>query len=257
MILFSCKKEDDISCDNALLQICNTTTNQMVLYGWNTNVLEDTIFPGQCVTKDFGRVAITYGFGGNEDTRVTSRSNFYTSSATYSIEMESCNRVMDAPGGYIDISHCFNGIMDNGEFGVDCGGNCPPCDSINIPCATSLQADKIIWQAGSNDDLNSASEIITDSKLRANFRFYSGQQMDLILPVQAFPTADRQFIIGTAFNEASIVYNDRTQNMSPAAGSIIYFISTGDGTGKIEFCDVPFMGSFTNKTGSASLGLSD
>lgn len=257
IVLFSCNKEEDISCSNAELQICNTTTNQVVLYGWNTNQLEDTIFPGQCVVKDYGMIEVEYNMFGNEKSSSTSSSSFHTGSGTYVIEMTTCNRTIEAPGGYVDISHCFNGMMDNGEFGVDCGGNCPPCDSIVLPCSANIQSDKIVWQTGSNDDLNSASELISNSKMRISYRFYSGQEMTVELPVQSFPTSDRQFTTGSAFSDAELIYNDRTQNMSPAAGKTIYFTSTGNGTGKIEFCDLQFLGSFSNKTGTGSLGFAD
>jgi hypothetical protein len=31
-------------------------------------------------------------------------------------------------------SLCSNGIQDGSETDVDCGGNCPPCGGLNVPC---------------------------------------------------------------------------------------------------------------------------
>ena len=30
--------------------------------------------------------------------------------------------------------HCTNGILDSNELGIDCGGNCDPCDQLTPPC---------------------------------------------------------------------------------------------------------------------------
>jgi hypothetical protein len=256
---YSCKKKDDVRCENAQLTICNTTTNQSVIYGWNTNQIDDTLFPGECVVKDFGEVLISYDFQGNEDQKITSISNFYTLGATYSYEMESCSRVIAAPGGYMDIAHCYNGVFDSDkkEFDIDCGGPCIPCKSIKVPCEASLKEDEIDWQTGGDDDLNSASEFVTNSKMRISYRFYSGQELTVTIPVQSFPISDRKFTTGTTFFDAEIVYNDRFEDMYPEVGEAIYFVLAGEGTGKIEFCDLKFTGAFTSKIGSGSLSFRD
>ena len=47
-LISSCKKSDkeDVLCDDAILNLCNTTKNEIVVYGIGTNQVTDTLFPG-------------------------------------------------------------------------------------------------------------------------------------------------------------------------------------------------------------------
>jgi hypothetical protein len=157
------------------------------------------------------------------------------------------------------ISHCYNGKFDadKEEFGVDCGGFCPPCEDMEVPSAANFKTDKIDWQVAADDVLRSASEIITNSKMQITFRFYSGQEMLVTLPVSSFPTADRKLVIGSEYYEAKVDYSTRFENFDTEQAKFIYFVSTGVGEGKIEFCDINFTGTFNNKVGSGSLKFRD
>lgn len=45
---------------------------------------------------------------------------------------------MEIPGNWEPAnSLCSNGIQDGSETGVDCGGNCPPCPGLSIPCTVA------------------------------------------------------------------------------------------------------------------------
>jgi len=128
---------------------------------------------------------------------------------------------------------------------------------MEVPCAANLKTDKIDWQVGADDVLSSAFEIITDSKMQITFRFYSGQEMLVTLPVSSFPVADRKFVIGSDYYEAKVKYSARFEQFDTEQAKFIYFVSTGEGEGKIEFCDINFTGTFNNKVGSGSLKFRD
>jgi|GEM_PF-763551 len=243
----------------AKLKICNTTTNQRVTFGWNnTNQNTDTLFPGECVTKDVGQLTLIYDNAGNLISSQIPSGN-YSTSGTQIIELRECSKTIDAPGGYADISHCFNGVFDpaSGEFSTDCGGTCPPCTNLTPPCASSLQSDKIQWLSTSTKTLNSSTEVIIGSRMQLFFRFTSGEELTVFLPLQNFPTQSRTFVTGSSFSDANVTYNDRIQNMTPSSGNILYLTPISSTKAKIEFCNWDFNGTFSTDTGSGSLEFDD
>ena len=148
-ILASCTKNDkeDVRCDNGILNICNPTANQIVLYSWNNNSLRDTLFPGECVQQSYGEILIKYNNDGSIKEKRSSVGYFHTRSAVYAIELEDCFVNFEAPGGYVTIDHCFNGLFDpiEGELNTDCGGFCRPCKTFAAECDSSLVEDQFFF----------------------------------------------------------------------------------------------------------------
>lgn len=259
LLLLACGKNNDVKCDNAQLTICNTTETDMVVFGWDSDQMEDTLFPGECTVKDFGEVDISYDMFGNETNRQTTVHRFITKSGTYLYEMENCVKWIFAPSGYVDITHCLNGVFDadQGEYDVDCGGVCPPCKNIKVPCESTLKEDEIDWNNGADDDLTYSFHYVDDSKMRIKFSFYFGQELIIKIPVQQLPKTNRKFIIGSNFSNAEMVYYNRFEYLTPQAGEFLYFVSTGEGIGKFEFCDLKFTGALTTKIGTGSLSFEE
>lgn len=86
--------------------------------------------------------------------------------------------------GACQSTDCTNGVQDQGETGVDCGGPCPACSNINVssvtPCYQDIQ--NYNWVASSEVDFftstgagNYATKFrFTDSSFIKYFHYISG-----------------------------------------------------------------------------------
>lgn len=272
MFLISCSKDDgkdnnpntpqdqnsntpvDVNCSNAQVEVCNNTSKKAVYYGWNSGQIEDTLFPGECEILDLGKLILKYGDNGNLIEEVRSTGTFHTGSSSKYIEANKCFESINAPGGYVDIAHCYNGVFDadEGEYGVDCGGTCPPCENITVPCAATLK-DGIMQVENSNDIPQSRSFASTPGgKMQIRVNFYSGQILDVTLNIKSFPTATRTFVTGSDWSDAKIEYNDGRFDYTVKDGSTLYVSPISSGA-KLEFCDWEFTGLYSSFVASASL----
>lgn len=257
-LLFSaCRKKEDIRCDNAELLLCNPTNDQIVPYGWGTNYVTDTLFPGECMTRDFGRTIVSYDMWGNEDLSQTAAATLYTPGGSMTIEMKVCKSRMNAPYGYQDISFCYNGQFDpdQGEYGVDCGGKCLPCKTLIAPCDSALTKDRMKWHGQNNLLLASSFYLEFDSKMDLDFTFSNGEELTLKLPFKEFPNSNRQFLTGDGFFHADITYYNQIQYRFPLDSQLIYYEIDSSGAKRIEFCQLEFTDSFNSSFASASLTI--
>lgn len=252
--LLSCEKEEapeDVLCDNAQLNICNPTSDQIVVYGWNSNQVTDTLFPGECMIKDFGYLKIEYHEDGSVKEESSIITHFYTNSGSYLIGIRDCYVQMDAPTGYINVAHCYNGLFDpqEGELDTDCGGNCEPCKSFTVPC-DSMQMDRLKWSDASASIWLSSNynHNMLDNKKIIEFTFYDGEELNVAIPSEEIPLLSERFLVGSEYYEAEVWFTDRFGNKmrTAVAGESIFFIVDENGNQFIQFCDVDFENQFGN-----------
>ena len=247
-VIFSCKKEEapeDVFCENGQLDLCNSTTDQIVVYAWGSNQVSDTLFPGECKLEDFGPIKITYYKDGSIKEKNTSIAHFYTNNGSYMIELVDCYVKMDAPTGYINIAHCYNGVFDpqKGELDTDCGGNCLPCKNFNISCDT-MPVNRLKWSDQSK--LITLSSVYPynqyNNKKSMEFRFYDGEVLYLLFPGNDFPTKNARLQLGEGYNYAEMWYTERygMGRRDAVDGGSVYFIIDDDGKRKVQFCDLDF-----------------
>lgn len=247
----------DVNCANAQVEVCNNTSDQAVYFGWNTNQIEDTLFPGDCQILDLGQLILEYDDNGNLIQEVRSSGSFNTGNGSRYIQANKCFESIDAPAGYVDISHCFNGVFDpgSGEFGVDCGGTCPPCKNTSPPCAATLKNNTMQVKNGSDISQNSGFSITPGGKMQITVRFYSGEILNVDLPINSFPSSTRTFYTGSEFSDAKVKYNDGSFDFTVDDGSKLYVSPLPDDSAKLEFCSWTLSGPFSAIEVSASLGM--
>lgn len=243
---FSCKNEkyENVTCDNAQLNLCNRTRDELVVYGWGTNYVTDTLFPGECKLKDFGRVVVKYDFWGNETERQSSVASLYTPSGYVSIELLECYSEFQ-PYTSKNIAHCYNGVFDvkERENDVDCGTYCQPCDSMSIDCEnltrnrfkfdgqTSSYYLSSFWDHNSYDD-----------KRTLEFTFSNGEILYVSLSFDEDPFFSRRFIVGDDYFHTAVWFTDRNgfNRHNAENGQSIYYIIDENNKKSIQFCDVNF-----------------
>lgn len=248
-LLSSCSKNDkeDVQCDNAILNICNPTSNQIVIYSWNSNSLRDTLFPGECVPQNYGFLSIKYNNDGSLKEKKSAIGYFHTSGAVYAIELEDCFVNYEAPGGYVPVAHCYNGFYDpiEGELNTDCGGFCRPCSAFSAPCDSLLVKDEFRWGSGTPKSLSSSYYgDKLNNKLILRFTFSMGDQIEVAIPSSELLERSEKFIIGQEYYKAEAWYSDRfgfSRRDVPASDStFIYYLVHGNQK-KIQFCGIPFV----------------
>lgn len=263
LFLNSCEKDEipkDIYCDIAYLEICNPTSDQIVVYGLNDYYYTDTLFPGECKIKEYESIHITYDEKGRIEEQSVSVIYFNTENETYRIGLKECYNKMNAPIGYINISHCYNGNFDpdKGELDTDCGGNCLPCKSFSLPC-DSMQNNRLQWSdaTGLLSLAYNYNQYWMSYRMNIQFTFYYGEEMNVSIPTEELPSSSQRFIIGSGFKESVVSFADRYGNNVRTAveGQSIYFVVDNDGNQSIKFCDVDFENQF-GKIYQASANLS-
>ncbi len=86
---------------------------------------------------------------------------------TRPVEHESCDK----------ISSCFNGIQDNGETGVDCGGLCGVCRNVEQPYKSNNPITTTIIAAGITVGLTALAAFLLKSNLLAFIRKMSNARL--------------------------------------------------------------------------------
>ncbi len=241
----SCRKGDyqDEECDNAQINLCNNTTDKIFVYGWGTNYVADTLFPGECDLKDMGYFSVKYTWNGDIAETTKSNITLYSPGGTVSLGVTSCYWEYN-PSNYQDIAFCYNGVFDHedDEHDTDCGGKCKPCNEVVIPCSTALEED--VFTLGNTRHSVSSSFNIgsVDSKEWIQFTLYNGETVNFTMPRNQTPLQSKRFIIGDKFWETSVWFADRSGFIRYDAldSQSVYYMVDSLGTESLRFCDVDF-----------------
>jgi hypothetical protein len=85
--LIGCKKNYE-HCSNATITVKNIGSRN-IAYSWNSNMLSDTLKPGQSTSKDVGE------YNADPNNSTTSTAYFETNGAGYAIKPTSCSTVKE------------------------------------------------------------------------------------------------------------------------------------------------------------------
>lgn len=98
LFVFGCIKKSkkdippDVHCVTAEACVGNKT-NDTIFYGWNTNMLEDTLLPGQTTCLTVGDIDIEYNKRTGEEIRRHTRTIMISSSwHNWFIEVDECHK---------------------------------------------------------------------------------------------------------------------------------------------------------------------
>lgn len=263
LFLYSCKKDEveDVICDNAQINLCNNTTDKIFVYGFNINQVTDTLFPGECDLRNMGQLTIKFHSDGSlkeSNSGSTFLYNPYGASAFLGVT--SCYWEYNPPTGYLDISHCYNGVFDprEREFDTDCGGNCVPCGNINVNCSNLILDEFSLSNQSSSFSLASVydkNEI--NNKTILEFTFYNGEILNISMPHSEIPISDKRLITGSEFWESDVWFTDRNGfNMYTAIdGSSLFIKAEANNKKSIQFCDIDFARNNSIVQGSGYLTI--
>ncbi|HAW21306.1 MAG TPA: hypothetical protein DCX14_14085 [Flavobacteriales bacterium] len=250
---------ETVDCPEAVLCVRNNSSDQLVIYSWNSSVVGDTIFPGECATATFSDVHIEYDAAGNVVSSNTYNTTFQTNGAGYSYQITECEMEVEAPGGYWNPKQdCDNGVFEpwTGELDTDCGGYCNPCPFPNLGC--SPQADYIDWDLFSDEGLSSSGtyEGSFSETTETDFTFDGfGYEMKATYNVDKLPNKTRRFVVGNLDHQISIRYNRGWGFWYANEGQDVYIIKREDGTMHLVFCDLEFTKDNVTATGTADLNI--
>lgn len=259
IIASACKKPEDIECDEATICVRNTSEDQFVIYGWNTNLTPDTLFPGECAIQTVEDVRVEYDRAGNVVSSSTSAVTFQTGGAGYVYLIDQCYIEVEAPGGYWDPRQdCDNGKFDpsSGELDTDCGGYCDDCPDPSLSCTP--EPNYIDWEglfaADASLSHSDYAQFFTYSH-DAKFTLSNGFELEATFRVSKMPSGTRRFEIGNLDHEMTLKYNEGWGFWYADEGQDVYLYKDPDGSYRMVFCDLSFTKDNTTVTASADLAL--
>ncbi|MBL4716248.1 MAG: hypothetical protein JKX95_06390 [Bacteroidia bacterium] len=164
----------------------------------------------------------------------------------------SCNKNDDADDTDTEVwpTHCSNGIQDQFELDVDCGGSCESCGTIVAPCSSdsntaSLTSFSTLNVTYTNGEVDRYDYEITCNASEGDiiFRFENGR-----------PTEDRAYriISSTSFWSDNLDSEGKIKMCKGFSGCFysssgkLYVEMIGDSSFAIKFCDVEFGGDQTS-----------
>ncbi|MBA4144765.1 MAG: hypothetical protein C0523_03285 [Cytophaga sp.] len=145
------------------------------------------------------------------------------------------------------IATCYDGIQNQNEEKIDCGGKCAKCQVVVVPCKSSL-ADNRITYRNVNTTFTSKDVYFYQSYDAFSISLTKGNvTYDIALYVKALPTTDTIFPI---VNSYAADQGKATMMVTPQSYYYGYDVSSGyiyvtyvNKQWAIEFCSVPLSGT--------------
>ena len=152
-------------------------------------------------------------------------------------------------------AHCKNGIQDNGEYDVDCGGECPACTSV-IAATCQIDTNKVYYSNPLVIPFSGNTETIVMG--RVTYDSYGGQasasgfttsgSFDLCMAGD-LPTASRIYTLGgTSFQNGfyppgtvMIRITDNQGGAAISASGKVFANLLPNGKVLFSFCDAKFV----------------
>ncbi len=247
----SCEKfaeEKPFNCDTAYVVINNPSDSLTVIFGYNTNILSDTIHPGGSFVSKY------YGISNTSKEIFT----MFTEDGGFTVEVSQCNMEFNAINGYVNLkNHCYDGRFQPklGELNTDCGGYCNPCPALILPCtvAENYVNFTAISGLGANDaSLSYTSLDAASGPIINEYELSSGASFRVTFYLDSLPKKTRKFITGTDDHNARLILNLSTGTYIGYENQELYFVKKPNGEFKLSFCDLGFFGGFANKEVRAS-----
>jgi hypothetical protein len=145
----------------------------------------------------------------------------------------SSNVIQDSP------ATCFNQQFDEGEVNIDCGGNCPACETVNAPCSTTSNQ---VTQGFST--LNLTTTCLSNSSGDFMLRGIQGStRVEITFPQEIATTGIWGVETGPAFfDEIGINYFKNGYNHYGTGTGQVYVNVIGTQV-SAEFCNVMVAGN--------------
>ncbi len=150
------------------------------------------------------------------------------------------------------IGTCYDGILNQDEEKVDCGGKCPKCQTIVVPCKSSLVDNRITYKNVNN---TLTARDITFYQDYYNFQIFvtkNNVEYDIKLYVKALPTRDTVFPITKSSNPGDgyatmLVTEYYYYDYAASSGNV--YVTYVNKQWTIEFCSVPLSGISSTVSG--------
>ena len=256
--LFSCKKTLD--CPNDIGEICvrNTSkTGEVFVYRWSDQSGFDTLQPGECATKT-AEVKVEESLFKREASYVTVSLITYNGTLIQ-YDLDRCYKEFEAQMGYIDLQRfCDNGKYDveEGELGIDCGGDCKPCEAPSYSC--NVDQNYMEW----SEYFNSGSAeypFISDRSgvIRATWDVAGSYKITADIQLEDLPEGTMLLTTGSDPNQVQLKrQNSWGDNSFAVRGQELYLEKNGD-IYTLVFCDLDWSVSGEKIQASARLELEE
>lgn len=170
---------------------------------------------------------------------------------TLSLLLYGCKReqVLKTPenGEILEFpSHCYNGVKDGDETGIDCGGACDSCPVIPAPVPTCTHPANTLTVLGST--YTSTVGIATTGTPYTVNGNYSSSNTQYILKLKDVPNLTTNYLLGpyspTADNEVQFIFYYGFTPITLSNGKV--FITKSGNLYSVTICDgVATVGSST------------
>ena len=139
------------------------------------------------------------------------------------------------------VETCSDGIMNQDETGVDCGGSCGLC-VVNAPC--TLSNEYLDTGSGNGDTLYGPHNVYYSSSFN-EYSFSVSTQFAQVDMRMNFPLAHGEYLTMSGGQpEPGKMIVELRQNSSfyvMAAGSTIYVKQISSGVFDVTICDAPYL----------------
>jgi hypothetical protein len=113
--------------------------------------------------------------------------------------------------------HCFNGVQDGNENGVDCGGDCVPCHAATPSC--SIGANSFQSNGGSATTITSPA---VSAGTNSTYTFTGNTSLGILtITINRTPDITQSYPIDGMNYTANL--NDPNQGSMDASGGTLYF----------------------------------
>ena len=186
---------------------------------------------------------------------------YYLLALSLIIAVYSCNKKDDttptSSSGNTTVATCTDGIKNQNETGIDCGGVCPPCDTTVVaPCTQTANTSD--FPIGIQDDTYNTSCGV--EPIYNNYTFVgNGSASDMTMEFNGIPSTDKVYLTTNSTNASSLT-SSQVIISTVAGGTFSYlyyansfqdvYVNVNGTTITAEFCSLTFnspsSGAFNN-----------
>lgn len=157
-------------------------------------------------------------------------------------------------------AHCSDGLLNNGELDVDCGGECNDCTTLESPC--NPDSNKIVLDSSLVIPFPNGTYTYSSIFTSANTGYYEVEATNntMYAYVRWYggrPTQQRVYLLGGTYylngfyneGQANIrLWHQTTGNKAVSSSGKLYVKPLLNGKLLITFCDVRFVSEISTST---------